>query len=240
VVATLRASPALELSGVSAGYGGTTVLREINLAVPRGAIVGILGANGAGKSTLAAVMAGSLVPTDGIVRLFGHIVTAETPHSRVAKGLALVPESRGIFPTLTVEDNLSVWLPQRAERDRAFERFGILGERRGLPAGELSGGEQQMLALAPLLVRPPHLVIADEPTLGLAPRIAREVIGLLGELRDAGSSVVIVEEKAHHVLDIADVMVFMATGRISWMGAPQQLDRAELAALYLGSEPHHA
>ncbi|HMG44299.1 MAG TPA: ATP-binding cassette domain-containing protein [Acidimicrobiales bacterium] len=231
---------ALELRDVVAGYDSAEVLHGVDLAVPAGSIVGVLGPNGAGKSTLVAVLAGSVTPTAGTVHILGEDVTRTPAHQRVTRGLALVPESRGIFPGLTVEDNLSVWLASPEDRQAALDRFPVLAERRRLAAGDLSGGEQQMLALAPLLVRAPSVVVADEPTLGLAPRVAALVIDLLRDLREAGSTVVIVEEKPHHVLGLSEQVVFMATGRIRWIGSPGELGDAELAELYLGAKGHHA
>jgi ABC-type branched-subunit amino acid transport system ATPase component/branched-subunit amino acid ABC-type transport system permease component len=232
--------PAVALRGVSAGYGSATVLHGVDLVVPCGAIVGILGANGAGKSTLASVISGGVSPSAGRVEIFGVQAPIESPHLRVARGVALIPESRGIFPDLSVGDNLAVWLPTRSQRELAVERFPVLRDRQNLLAGNLSGGEQQMLALAPLLVRPPKIAIADEPTLGLAPRIAQSVIDVLRELREAGTTVVIIEEKAQHILGLADVVVFMETGRVVWSGPAHELDPSQLAAMYLGAEARHA
>ena len=145
-----------------------------------------------------------------------------------------MPEARGIFPGLSVEDNLSVLLRDAALRDAAYERFPILRERRKQPAGLLSGGEQQMLSLAPALVDPPHVLIADEPTLGLAPLAADLVMNTIVELRDQGCAVLLVEEHARNALEVADVIAFMELGRIVWCGPRVDADLHLLAASYLG------
>ncbi len=225
---------ALLLRRVVAGYGEVEVLHGVDVAVPRGRIVALLGANGAGKSTLCAVAAGLVTPTSGQVLLEGEDITAHPAYRRERDGILLVPEARGIFPGLTVEENLAILLRTDDEQASAYERFPILGERRKQAAGSLSGGEQQMLSLAPALVQPPKVFIADEPTLGLAPLAAEEVVGALGEIRDAGSSILLVEEKAREVMTLADDVAFMELGRISWMGPREQADEERLAAAYLG------
>jgi ABC-type branched-subunit amino acid transport system ATPase component/branched-subunit amino acid ABC-type transport system permease component len=225
---------ALLLQGVVAGYGEVEVLHGVDLAVGRGEIVALLGANGAGKSTLCAVAAGLLTPTSGQVLLEGADITAHPAYQRQRDGVLLVPEARGIFPGLTVQENLEILLRGDAERTKAYERFPILGERCKQTAGSLSGGEQQMLSLVPALVQPPKVFVADEPTLGLAPLAAEEVVRALGEIRDAGSSILLVEEKAREVMALADQVAFMELGRISWMGPREQADEERLAAAYLG------
>jgi ABC-type branched-subunit amino acid transport system ATPase component len=146
----------------------------------------------------------------------------------------LAPEARGIFPGLTVEENLEVLLRTPAQRQQAYERFPILGTRRKQTAGLLSGGEQQMLSLAPALAEPPKVFVADEPTLGLAPLAAETVIAAVAELRDLGCAVLLVEEKAREVLDIADMVAFMELGRVAWVGPRAEIDEEQLAATYLG------
>ncbi len=226
---------ALVLQGIVAGYGDVEVLHGVDLTVERGQIVALLGANGAGKSTLCAVASGLLAPVQGSVLLEGRDVTAHPAFQRQRDGVLLVPEARGIFPGLTVQENLEILLRTEDERDRAYERFPILGERRKQTAGSLSGGEQQMLSLVPALVQPPQVFIADEPTLGLAPLAAAEVVRALGEIRDAGSSILLVEEKAREVLQLADHVAFMELGRITWSGPRDEADEERLAAAYLGT-----
>ncbi len=226
--------PALELAGVAAGYGEVEVLHGVDLAVPRGRVVALLGANGAGKSTLCAVAAGLLEPTRGRVLRDGEDVTGRPAHWRARNGLLLAPEARGVFPGLTVDENLGLLLRSAGEREQAYERFPLLAARRGQIAGLLSGGEQQMLALAAALVRPPEVLIADEPSLGLAPLATEEVFRALAQLREAGSSLLLVEEKARDALELADAVVFMELGRVAWSGPQAAADVDRLAAAYLG------
>jgi ABC-type branched-subunit amino acid transport system ATPase component/branched-subunit amino acid ABC-type transport system permease component len=224
----------LGLEGIVAGYGEVEVLHGVDLAVPAGRVVTLLGANGAGKSTLCAVAAGLLAPTAGCVRLDDRDVTDQPAFRRARRGLLLAPEARGIFPGLSVDENLSVLLRSAREREQAYERFPLLADRRRQPAGLLSGGEQQMLALAPALVRTPALFVADEPSLGLAPMASEAVFEALTELRQRGSSLLLVEEKAREALELADVVAVMELGRIVWIGPRQEADADRLAAVYLG------
>jgi ABC-type branched-subunit amino acid transport system ATPase component len=154
---------------------------------------------------------------------------------RVKAGLLVVPEARGVFPGLTVEENLRVLLRSAEERERAYTRFPILSRRRRQHAGLLSGGEQQMLSLAPALARPPTVLIADEPTLGLAPLAAEEVLRALHELRERGVAIMLVEEKAREVMELADTIAFMELGRVVWAGARDEVDEERLAAAYFGT-----
>ncbi|MGI5168177.1 ABC transporter permease subunit [Spirillospora sp. CA-253888] len=224
----------LRLEGVVAGYGDATVLRGVDLAVPAGSVVALLGANGVGKSTACAVAAGTLAPTAGRVLLDGADITGRPAHLRARDGLYLAPEGRGVFPALTVEENLTLWLPSAADRAEVYRRLPRLAERRAIAAGALSGGEQQILALAPALVRPPRVLIADEPSLGLAPMVVEQVFELFGELRDRGVALLVVEEKAGEVLALADTVAFMEPGRVSWTGTRSEVDRDRLTTAYLG------
>lgn len=227
----------MDLRDVSAAYGDVTVLRNLNLAVPKGSVVALLGANGAGKSTLCKVAAGLLTPTAGTVHYKGDDVSGQSPDRRARAGLFFAPEARGIFPGLSVEDNLATWLPSKAEREQVYDRFPVLGKRRTNAAGVLSGGEQQILTLAPMLVRPPALAIADEPSLGLAPRIVDQIFELFAELRDRGVSLLLAEEKATDVLSIADFVVCMRVGEIVWAGPRSQVNQDSLMEAYLGFNP---
>jgi ABC-type branched-subunit amino acid transport system ATPase component len=226
---------ALALENIVAGYGPVEVLHSTNLEVKRGTIVALLGANGAGKTTLCRVAAGLLAPTGGRILRHGVDVTAWPAFRRAENGLMTAPEGRGIFPGLSVEENLAVWLSSDDERTQAFEHFPVLGTRRKQTAGSLSGGEQQMLSLASALVRPPDVFIADEPTLGLAPLAAESVCRTLSELRDEGTTILLVEERATEILALADVAAFMALGRIVWVGPSTEVDADELATTYLGA-----
>ncbi|MFD9406837.1 ATP-binding cassette domain-containing protein [Streptomyces sp. NPDC059989] len=228
------ARPALELRGITAGYDGGLVLHGVDLAVRRGEILAVLGPNGAGKSTACRVAAGLLPVTGGEVRIRGRDATRDGPVRRSRAGVLLAPEGRGIFPALTIEENLALYLREPDARAAVYDRFPRLGERRGVAAGALSGGEQQMLALAPLLQRPPEVLIADEPSLGLAPRVVEEVYALLTELRDAGTALLLVEEKAAEILGIADTVAYLSQGRVSWCGPRAEVEADRLTEAYLG------
>ena len=227
------APAALRVEGLTAGYGEVEVLHGVDLVAHRGEITVLLGANGAGKSTLCAAVAGTVAATGGSVVLEGTDVTDRPAHRRTAEGIAFAPESRGVFPGLTVAENLALSLPEPADRARAYRRFPQLEERRDLEAGSLSGGEQQMLALAPVTVHPPSVLLADEPSLGLAPLVVEQIFTVFRELRDAGTAVVLVEEKATHVLELADSVVLMSRGRTSWAGAAGDVDLSTVADSYL-------
>jgi ABC-type branched-subunit amino acid transport system ATPase component len=201
--------------------------------VAAGRITVLLGAGGAGKSTFCGTVAGAVPTSGGTVRFAGEDVTTRPAHRRARMGLSVAPESRGIFPGLSVVENLAVALPGRADQERALERFPALARRHRVEAGYLSGGEQQMLALAPLVVDPPTLLVVDEPGLGLAPLVVEEVLRLLTELRDAGSTILLSEEKASRVLGIADDVAFLTLGRVVWSGPATEVDLDRLTDAYL-------
>ncbi|WP_329377312.1 ATP-binding cassette domain-containing protein [Streptomyces sp. NBC_01351] len=228
------APPALELRGVTAGYDGGLVLHGVDLVVRAGEILAVLGPNGAGKSTACRVAAGLLPVENGTVHVQGRDATRDGAVLRSRAGVVLAPEGRGIFPSLTIEENLALYLKEADARAAVYDRFPRLGERRGVPAGALSGGEQQMLALAPLLQLPPRVLIADEPSLGLAPRIVDGVYALLTELRDAGTALLLVEEKAAEILGIADTVAYLSQGRVSWCGPRAEVEEDRLTEAYLG------
>jgi branched-subunit amino acid ABC-type transport system permease component/ABC-type branched-subunit amino acid transport system ATPase component len=230
---TVENTDGLRLARIVAGYETVEVLHGLDVVVPAGTITALLGANGAGKSTLCKVAAGVLIPTSGSVSVDGLEVTGLAGWRRHSAGVAYAPESRGVFGELTVEDNLSLTLPSAADRHKVYERFAVLGERRNLPAGNLSGGEQQMLTMAPLMVRPPKVLVADEPSLGLAPLVVAQIMALLAELRDAGTAVLVVEEKATHLLDVADQVALLELGRVVWVGPAVDLDQDRIADSYL-------
>ncbi|WP_405437163.1 ATP-binding cassette domain-containing protein [Streptomyces avidinii] len=229
-----EAGPALELRGVTAGYDGGLVLHGVDLAVRPGEILAVLGPNGAGKSTACRVAAGLLPAAAGAVYVGGRDATRDGAVRRSRSGVLLAPEGRGIFPALTIEENLALYLTEADARAAVYARFPRLAERRRIPAGALSGGEQQMLALAPLLQRPPAVLIADEPSLGLAPRVVEEVYALLTELRDAGTALLLVEEKAAEILGIADTVAYLSQGRVSWCGPRAEVEADRLTEAYLG------
>ncbi|MFJ6485247.1 MULTISPECIES: ABC transporter permease subunit [unclassified Streptomyces] len=225
---------ALELRGVTAGYDGGLVLHGVDLTVRAGEILAVLGPNGAGKSTACRVAAGLLPVGAGAVYVGGRDATRDGPVRRSRAGVLLAPEGRGIFPALTIEENLALYLHDADARAAVYARFPRLAERRAIPAGALSGGEQQMLALAPLLQQPPAVLIADEPSLGLAPRVVEEVYALLTELRAAGTALLLVEEKAAEILGIADTVAYLSQGRVSWCGPRAEVEADRLTEAYLG------
>lgn len=225
---------ALTLHDLHAGYDGAPVLHGVTLTVHPGEIVALLGPNGAGKSTTCRVAAGLIAPTQGQIHVAGADATRHGPVRRSRAGVVLAPEGRGIFPALTIEENLTLHLPRPDARDAVYTRFPGLAARRKVTAGSLSGGEQQLLALAPLLQRPPDVLIADEPSLGLAPRVVDEVFRLLAELRDAGTGLLLVEEKAAEILGVADTVAYLAQGRVSWCGPRSEVRADQLTEAYLG------
>lgn len=226
--------PVLSVRGLCAGYGEIEVLHGIDLEVGRGEVVAVLGANGAGKSTLCAALMGLVDPRAGSISFDGQQTSDLSSHDRFRRGMTLTPERRGIFPGLTVGDNLDVMLGSAEKVTEALDQFPALANRRRQLAGSLSGGEQQLLALAPSLVVSPTLLIADEPSLGLAPLVTQSIWTMLSEMRSHGVSVLLVEEKPGDVLEIADRAVVINLGRIVWSGAADELDRATAAQAYFG------
>lgn len=232
-----RVQPVLRVSGITAAYDGVRALHGVDLVVWPGSVVALLGTNGSGKSTTIGVVSGSIAATGGSVAFNGVDMTSWRAHRRATSGLCTVPEQRGIFPGLTVDENLAITLRTDDEIAQVYDRFPVLGARRRSPAGVLSGGEQQILTLAPALVRSPKLIVADEPSLGLAPKIVEEIFGVFADLRDQGVSILLAEEKIHDVLQIADEVVCLATGRLAWSGPRHLADEARLAEAYLGIAP---
>lgn len=230
---TIVSSASLQIDDVVAGYGDVEVLHGVDLTLAPGTLTALLGANGAGKSTLCGVAAGHLSATAGSVSFEGVRLVQGDPTERARLGIAYLPESRGVFPGLTVEENLRLALGSNSDRDAVNDRFPSLATRSGVLAGSLSGGEQQMLAIAPLLVRPPRVLIADEPSLGLAPLVVEQVMALLSELRNGGCAVLVVEERASHLLELADQAAVLELGRVSWSGPSRELDAERLATAYL-------
>ncbi len=231
----------LEVEGLSAGYGQVDVLHGLDLHVEPGELVTILGPNGAGKSTLTRAIMG-LIPTKGRIRFFGDDVPRD-PATAAALGLVLVPEGRGNFGAMTVAENLELGAyllsGSRAEffrrHERALSLFPRLKERLKQQAGSLSGGEQQMLAIGRALMADPKLLLLDEPSLGLAPRIITEILQQLGELNRAGLPIVLVEQKATLALELAKRAYLMSVGRIVAEIDPRTItSHDELAHFYLG------
>jgi branched-chain amino acid transport system ATP-binding protein len=231
------AGAVLALEGVSAGYGTIDVLEGVDLAVMPGQVYALLGPNGAGKSTVLKVASGQLKPTKGRLLVFGEDVTGQ-PADRLARsGVCLVPEGRGIFPNLTVTENLRMatysGTPFKTVLDRAFERFPRLAERRKQVAGTLSGGEQQMLSMSRALAIDPKLLLLDELSMGLAPLIVEELYEIVKRIAEEQVSILIVEQFAHEVLGVADVAAIMIHGRVQYRGEPAEVGAA-LDAAYLG------
>jgi ABC-type branched-subunit amino acid transport system ATPase component len=211
------------------------VLHGIDLTVAEGSALAILGPNGAGKSTLCAAIAGLLAPGKGRVLFSGGDVTTVQADLRAKDGLVLVPESRGIFPGVTVDDNLALWLADPGDREAAYERFPNLAARRKIYAGNLSGGEQQILSLAGLMIRPPKLLVVDEPTLGLSPTMSDEVVATLRELHAQGVTMILVEEKAVNVLKIAEYVGVLVRGHLLQVRPTSEVNEQQLSDAYLGS-----
>ncbi|SHN75724.1 ABC transporter permease subunit [Cryptosporangium aurantiacum] len=224
---------ALRLRGIHAGYDGREVLRGVDLVLTAGRVVALVGPNGVGKTTLCNVAGGLVVPTTGTIEIDGVDVTGEPAFRRNTRGLFVAPEGRGIFPGLTVEENLAVRMRTAEQRAAAYERLPALRDRRGVRAGALSGGEQQMLALASALVSPPAVLLADEPTLGLAPKVAEQIFEAIVELREQGTAILLIQERAAEALRLADEVVMMAPGRVVWTGPRSEIDLDRIAEDYL-------
>ncbi|HEX3825761.1 MAG TPA: ABC transporter ATP-binding protein [Sporichthyaceae bacterium] len=227
----------LELREVVAGYGSSRVLRDVTLCVPDGAVVALLGANGAGKTTLLRVAAGLLRPDSGQLVIDGEDVTGAPPHRLMHRGVCHVPEGRGVFPSLTVRENIVVQAPPGKHEvaiAKAAAAFPVLGGRLGQVAGTLSGGEQQMLALARAYVQSPSVVLLDEVSMGLAPRIVDEIFEFLQRLAAGGASLLLVEQYVTKALALADYVYLLHRGEVAFVGEPGELDGEDLFARYLG------
>jgi branched-chain amino acid transport system ATP-binding protein len=211
--------PMLRIEGLAAGYGNVSVLSEINLDVMPGELLLLAGPNGAGKSTLLRTVVGLHKPTTGRVFLDGSEITSMSPHRRARRQCAWIPEGRGVIRELSVEDNLDLakfipgWTADR--RQMSYDRFPILASTRGRAAGTLSGGEQQMLALARALETAPKVLLIDEPSLGLAPKIVNEVMEVMRQLRDEGQCILLVEQRAAQVQHVASRVMLMRQGRLT-------------------------
>src|SRR6185437_6285452 len=201
----------LEVREVSAGYGGAPVLRSVSITAPAGTITAVLGANGAGKTTLLRAIDGSIKPSGGQIRLDGTDLAGAPPENVSRAGIAHVPEGQGVITELTVAENLQLGLLLRRRADRAqaladlYQRFSVLADRRNMAAGTLSGGERQMLVIARALATDPRVLLLDEPSLGLAPKIVRDVLDLIKRLKDdTNLTIILVEQNARSALAIAD------------------------------------
>ncbi len=237
-----RAGAFLELDGVSVSYGGMRALSEVSLVVPEGCVVALLGANGAGKTTTLRVISGLVRAEAGELRFQGRSIGRLAPHAVAGHGIVHVPEGRGIFPSLTVSENLAMatYSPVPGTPgsmiDEAVALFAVLGQRLGQLAGTLSGGEQQMLALARALVAKPRLLLLDEISMGLAPKITAQLFDTIRQGAAAGISMLLVELYVEAALDLADYGYVLEKGRIVDMGEPADLrSSSALTAAYLGS-----
>lgn len=232
----------LRLENVSASYGPYQALFDVSIAVGAGEAVALLGANGVGKTTVARVATGLVAPTSGKVLVAGGDLTAAPTHRFARAGVVHAPEGRSVFATLSVEENLALSFRRSKGRARvaaalaeAFGLFPMLGERRRQLAGTLSGGEQRMLSMARVLVEAPALLVADELSLGLAPKVVDEVYGALGRLSAAGTSLLIVEQQIGHALALCDRAVVLDHGQVSWEGpADAAAERATSAVFGAG------
>jgi branched-chain amino acid transport system ATP-binding protein len=227
------------LRNITAGYSGSSVLRGVSLTVPPGSCVALLGANGAGKTTLLRVASGLLRSTGGTLALDGEDVTHLSPHEMVERGVCHVPEGRGIFPSLSVRENLCLQSPRGKERhsiDLAISAFPRLGERLSQAAGTMSGGEQQMLALARTYVQNPKVVLLDEVSMGLAPKIVDEIFEFIALLRAQGSSLLLVEQYVTRALAAADFVFLINRGEIAFAGEPSELEGADVFTHYVGAD----
>lgn len=237
----------LRVDDLSVGYGRVRVLEDVSVTVPAAAVTAVLGSNGAGKSTLLRAISGMLTPTKGRIWFAGRDITGVEPTAIVQAGVAHVLEGRRLFASQSVRDNLMLGLwktgTSRAEQRRRLEeilaQFPILADRLNKRAGELSGGQQQMLAIAQALMRSPKLIMLDEPTVGLAPVLVAKVFDIVKDLRDRGCGVLLVEQDAKRALSVADDVYVLQSGRVVVHAEPAQVGEDELRRAYLGSAADH-
>ena len=231
----------LEVRGLATAYGSIRAIKGIDLAVPEGRIVCIIGANGAGKTTLLKTISGLLRPAAGTMTFLGEDITALSPAQLVRRGIVLVPEGRAILSRMTVLENLEMGAYQRRDGrvrediEETMERFPVLKERRNLAGGSLSGGEQQMLAIGRALLAKPNLLLLDEPSLGLAPLIVSRVFRIIREINREGMTVLLVEQNVRQALKVSDYAYVLETGKIVHEGpSPELLDDPKIKESYLG------
>ena len=230
------------LDGVTSGYGDATVLREVDLTVTDGEVVALLGPNGAGKTTLLRTATGFVRASAGRIRFDGADLTAAPAHAFASRGISLLPEGRGIFPSLTVLENLRVQAGRRSTKPMAEiledvrDLFPVLADRLQQTAGDLSGGQQQMLALCRAYITSPRVVLVDEASLGLAPLVVDSIYEALGRLVDRGLSLVIVEQYVQRALELADRVYILNRGQIVHHGDAKAIRPDEIYERYLGVE----
>jgi branched-chain amino acid transport system ATP-binding protein len=234
---------ALELRAVSAGYGRIEVVHDVDIAVPAGSVVALLGPNGAGKTTTLSAIAGTIPLMRGDILLDGRSISRLSTYERTKRGIALVPEGRSVFPSLTVHDNLEIVAraagvddgERRRRLDEVLEIFPRLAERRGQLAGTLSGGEQQMLALSRAFLASARVLLMDEISMGLAPRLVEDLFAAVQTLRDRGRTIVMVEQFLTYALRFADITYVLGRGRVTFVGDPGEMRSgagAELLSLH--------
>jgi branched-chain amino acid transport system ATP-binding protein len=233
----------LSVSGLEIAYGRVEAIKGVDLDVAEGSIVALLGANGAGKTTMLRALSGLLRPRSGSIRFAGHELGGLRPHRIAASGMIQVPEGRQIFGQMSVADNLGMGgylvrdpALRAARRTEALALFPVLAERLAQPAGLLSGGEQQMLAIARALMAGPRLLLLDEPSMGLAPLIVEQVFAIIAGLKRRGITILLVEQNARAALDISDYAYVLETGRITLSGPASAIaDHPAIIAAYLGA-----
>jgi branched-chain amino acid transport system ATP-binding protein len=227
----------LELRGITAGYGSHTVLRDVNLVIPDNSVVALLGPNGAGKTTLLRVASGLLKPSAGRILVDGVDATNWPPHRLSELGVCHVPEGRGIFRAMSVKDNIRLQVKDGFKGDpvaAVAEAFPRLGERLAQRAGTMSGGEQQMLALARAYVAGAKTVLLDEVSMGLAPKIIDEIFEYLHRLAAQGAALLLVEQYVARALELADFVYILNKGRVQFVGESDELGEEQILASYLG------
>lgn len=240
----MRSDAVLRIENLHVFYGGIHALKGVSLFVPRGTIVALIGANGAGKSTTLRTVSGLVRPREGRILFEGQDITGESPHRIVEMGIAMVPEGRRIFPNLTVMENLFLGAYTRRDHqglkkdlEWVFSLFPRLRERTWQKGGTLSGGEQQMLAVARALMSRPRLLMMDEPSLGLAPLLVREIFHIVQELLQSGVTILLIEQNARAALEIAHYAYVLETGRVTLEGEGKRLLEDErVRKAYLGEE----
>ncbi len=231
----------MKIRGLESGYGSVQILWGVDMSLREGAITALLGPNGAGKSTLLRSIFGTVRPWKGSILYRDEDILHLPPHRKVDRGIALVPEGRHVFAGMTVKENLLLGAYRKRARERmegnlglVFSLFPILEERQDQRAGTLSGGEQQMLTIARSLMASPELMMLDEPSQGLAPKVVEEVFSALTRIREEGVTILLVEQNVENVLSIADYVYILNEGRVVGEGRPDEIEKAGLRKAYLG------
>ncbi len=231
----------LDITGLDVFYGDFQALFGVSMSVPRGGATALVGANGAGKTTLLRTIAGAQAAAAGSVRYQGSDITAAPPHRRISRGIALVPEGRKLFPSLTVEENIQVGAVAAASDawplERIYGAFPMIAGRRRQRASTLSGGEQQAVAIARALAAAPSLLLLDEISLGLAPRVVGDLYETLFALRSAGATLLIVEQDLRRAMDACDDLICLLEGRVALAARVADVSRDEVVAAYFGQGP---